>query len=287
VLAARPILSKEIVMPFNNFGQVLTVKSGETVYVEYYFNDGNGDHGAQYAMAQVETEGALLFVSQQGKQIDAAGNVKYYVTVRNDINIQGHLFIDAGFQLQGGGFSDPINNYGDLTIIDPNIPKTLPIVRAQGFLGQDLGTQFYGADVKTKLTEIISYNNGKTHTSFDGEDSYTYYVTFENLGDTTGAFYLQGGGMIDFFNNYGPVETLEPGQTYTYPYQRGLGEDKGAQYATADIKTLDSLVVETEQGKLLHTKASSLGPAIVSYYVLFINAGNNTAAFNIQGGGLV
>ena len=79
------------------------------------------------------------------------------------------------------------------------------------------------------------------------------------------------------FNNFLAPVWLAPGGTHWWWYT--FGDNRGAQYAMADLKTPNATLRSTEQGK-------SLDPnGVATYYVTIRNDGPMWAYYNLQGGG--
>jgi hypothetical protein len=258
-------------MSFNNFGQVMTIAPGQTLPIVYWFND--GDHGAQFAMPDIKTPGATLMAYDQGKVISDRGAVSYSVTIRNDGNV------DCRFNLQGGGFGgSPFNNTGGLATLVPGAVQSW--IRTIG-IAEDRGAQYMGPDIKSHNSELVCLYQGKEKPPSGGA---RYSVAFHNEGQSIATYNFQGGGIENQpFNNAGQLFSLAPGEPLVVEFDF-LFQDKGAQYAMADLKTNNAAVAAVEHGKELSRPFA--GQSIVKYYVKFENIGDVNAIFNIQGGGL-
>ncbi|VVE72633.1 hypothetical protein PAN31117_04463 [Pandoraea anapnoica] len=84
------------------------------------------------------------------------------------------------------------NNIGPLTFLNPNQAAYWWYVRNGG---EDLGTQFASADVKTPNSGGIHRADNQRKEK-DNNGHTTYYVTITNLGPGGAWHNLQGGGMV-------------------------------------------------------------------------------------------
>lgn len=86
-------------MAFNNVG-FFTIAAGQSFRLDgWHWNDGNGDHGAQYFSAHPLNPNAKLVMSEQNKVFDGpSGKFNYGFRVTNE----GPLA--TAFSVQGGGF---------------------------------------------------------------------------------------------------------------------------------------------------------------------------------------
>jgi hypothetical protein len=80
------------------------------------------------------------------------------------------------------------------------------------------------------------------------------------------------------FNNFLTPVWIAPGATQTWWYT--FGDNRGAQYAMADVKTPGAQLWCTQQAKRLETNGSA------TYFVTIRNDGPNWCYYNLQGGGL-
>lgn len=80
------------------------------------------------------------------------------------------------------------------------------------------------------------------------------------------------------FNNLGPLTWIAPGQAQTWSYT--FFDNRGAQYASADVKTPGARMMTVEQGEEMETNGQ------ITYFVTFRNDGPNWCLYNLHGGGL-
>jgi len=269
-------------MAFNDAGPIVTLLplalGGQPLRWTYSF--GLRDAGAQFAAADVKTRGGILVAFNQAKRILPNGGVVYSVDIRND------GAASVGLNLQGGGFSPGFNNIGAVLTLVPDGPPGFPPPPKALFqfgspmeIGQrDQGAQFFGADIKSRDCEVVVLSEGKEIVPGRGV---VYSVVLKNNGPATAAYNFQGGGLANNgFNNVGDLMTIEPGEPQLYHFFFGLGrEDRGAQYASADVHTQGAELVALSHGK-------EKGVFGTDYYVTIRNVGAVTAAYNVQGGGL-
>jgi len=270
-------------MGFNDAGSIISIAPGQVLGVGYSWADG-GDRGAQFAMAETKTFNTVLYCSGQAKQRDARGRVSYSVVVRNDAPIA------SSFLLQGGGFGEnAFNDNGSIGTIKPG--EVQPFTWHFG-IGQDRGTQFFAADVKTDGADLIAFDHGKEIVSGSGV---VYTFGIRNQGPVVAAFNLQGGGVsVNGFNDVGNLVSVAPGEVIDYQFNfistETFHTDHGAQFATPDVKNRDVLLVATEHGKELIPEQRTI-PGLppspgVSYHVKIRNDGRIAGICNVQGGGL-
>jgi hypothetical protein len=83
------------------------------------------------------------------------------------------------------------------------------------------------------------------------------------------------------FNNVGPLTFLMPGQTASWSYSYG-GGNQGTQLATADIKIPNQGAVHLadQQRKVVDNNGNA------TYFVNIINLGPGGCFHNLQGGGM-
>jgi hypothetical protein len=80
------------------------------------------------------------------------------------------------------------------------------------------------------------------------------------------------------FNNFLTPVWLGPGGTHYWSYT--FHDNRGAQYATADVKTPGAKMVATEQGEQMGTDGQ------ITYFVTIRNDGPMWCYYNLHGGGL-
>lgn len=84
------------------------------------------------------------------------------------------------------------------------------------------------------------------------------------------------------FNNVGPLTYLAPGQTAYWWYSYGNGQDRGTQFASADVKTPNQGAVHLADQQ--RKEKDNNGTA--NYYVNITNQGPGGCFHNLQGGGM-
>lgn len=80
------------------------------------------------------------------------------------------------------------------------------------------------------------------------------------------------------FNNFGPQTWIAPGEAQFWWYT--FFDNRGAQYATADVKTPGARMTATEQGERMENDGH------ITYFVTFRNDGPMWCLYNLHGGGL-
>jgi len=81
------------------------------------------------------------------------------------------------------------------------------------------------------------------------------------------------------FNNAGTPVWIAPGGVQTWWYT--FYDNRGSQYATADVKTPGATMWATEQAEQMETSG------YITYLVTFRNDGPNWCYYNLQGGGVI
>jgi len=83
------------------------------------------------------------------------------------------------------------------------------------------------------------------------------------------------------FNNVGPLTFLVPGQTASWSFNYG-GGDQGTQYASADIKAPNQggVHLADQERKVLDNNGNA------TYFVNITNQGPGGCFHNLQGGGV-
>jgi len=80
------------------------------------------------------------------------------------------------------------------------------------------------------------------------------------------------------FNNFLTPVWLAPGGTHYWWYT--FYDNRGAQYATADVKTPGAQMMATQQGEQMETDGH------ITYFVNITNNGPQWCWYNLHGGGL-
>jgi hypothetical protein len=259
---------------FNNIGPVVTLAPGEAVRWDYDFN--LADAGAQFAAPDVKTGGGRLTAFNQAKRRTASGGVIYSVDIRNDGNGV------VRYNLQGGGFAFGFNNFLDVVTLAPGgfFQAQFRFAPFNEFPG-DRGARFVGADIKSNDCQVVALLQGKEFQSV----GIRYSALYRNNGPATAVYNFQGGGFSPGFNNLGDRVTIAKNETQLYHFFFGQSrEDRGAQYASADVHTVDAAIVA-----LSHSKERS--PSGIDYYVTIRNdpglfGVHGSATYNLQGGSL-
>jgi hypothetical protein len=80
------------------------------------------------------------------------------------------------------------------------------------------------------------------------------------------------------FNNFLAPVWLGPGGVHYWWYT--FGDNRGAQYATADVKTPGAQMMAVEQGEQMENDGH------ITYFVTIRNNGPQWCWYNLHGGGL-
>lgn len=83
------------------------------------------------------------------------------------------------------------------------------------------------------------------------------------------------------FNNLGPLVFLAPGQTVFWSYS--FGNDRGTQFASADVKTPNLGAVHRADNQ----RKRKDNNGVATYFVDIHNLGTGGCFHNLQGGGMV
>ena len=85
-------------MAFNVPNWAFLASGASNVPMNFWFNNGTADEGAQYAQGSSQDNGGVLVTNNFGKTLDLQGRVSYSSSVSNHGS-------DTWMELEGGGLS--------------------------------------------------------------------------------------------------------------------------------------------------------------------------------------
>jgi hypothetical protein len=149
--------------------------------------------------------------------------------------------------LQGGGFANGFNGIGSFTV-SPGEPQPVELDGWSFPSGEDHGAQYFSANPTSRngVALVMSRQSKTRHP--DGTVNYGFAVESTDVHQEV-TFDVQGGGFVNGFNGVGHA-TINPRDSIPFTATFGNGEDRGAQYFSANVTDrAGSRVVISEQRK--------------------------------------